>query len=110
MAFWVPRDCDIRVLGFDEDGPRSCLDGTAKVGGESFVPAAPQRRLVRDTFQTQLLAERRATLEILDQCGFVGPPVELFQQEHAKERVYLVASRPHVAVVGGESEIRQREC
>jgi hypothetical protein len=65
ISFWVPRNSNTRVLGFDEHSPRNCLDCTAKFGAEPFVPAAPQRRLVRYTLQAQLLAERWTTLEIL---------------------------------------------
>jgi hypothetical protein len=41
MAFWVSLNFDIRILGFDKDGPRS-NDGTAKLGSEPVVPTAPQ--------------------------------------------------------------------
>jgi hypothetical protein len=79
LSLRFTRNRDTRILGFDEDRSSRRLDCLPEVSGETLVPAAPQRRLVWDRLESQLLAEVRAVIEVVDECCFVLPPVEFLQ-------------------------------
>jgi len=52
-----------------------------------------------------LFAKLRLSIQVLNEGCFVSPTVELFQCEHPKESVYLVARRASVAVVDSEIDV-----
>ena len=85
------RDRDARVLSGDEDRSSNGFDGLAELVREACVLASPQRRLIWDRLDTQLLTDIRSTVEVLNECCLVVPPVEFFQHEQTKERGHLVA-------------------
>jgi hypothetical protein len=98
---------DTRILGFDQDRASRCLDRLPEACGETLVPAAPRCRLVWNRLEIKLLAEVRAVIEEVDECCFVLPPVEFFQNKHPKEGFHLVSCRALITVVSVEPEVGQ---
>lgn len=48
-------------------------------------------------------------VKILDECAFVLPAVEFFQQKGPYQLLHSVARRSRIAVMGFKSEVRQWE-
>ncbi len=84
LSFGFTRNRDTCILGFDEDRSSRRLDCLSEVSSETLVPAAPQRRLVRNRLELQFLAESRSVIEVVDECSFVLPPMEFFQNNTRK--------------------------